>query len=73
MPLPGAVPDAGVGAGGVQIPKVEVQVSGTFQSNPGIPPVGATGTDVQAQWVVPNAIARQALGRDLSGAPQTSP
>jgi hypothetical protein len=49
------------------IPKLEVQVSGTFQSNPGLPPVGATGTDVQALWVVPNAIAKQALGRDLSG------
>jgi hypothetical protein len=49
------------------IPKIEVQVSTTFQSNPGLPPVGATGTDLQALWVVPNAIAKQYLGRDLSG------
>jgi hypothetical protein len=49
------------------IPKIEVQVSATFQSNPGLPPVGVTGTDLQAQWVVPNAIIKQYLGRDLSG------
>jgi hypothetical protein len=57
----------GSGLAAYTIPKVEVQVSGTFQSNPGLPPVGVTGTDLAALWVVPNAVARQALGRDLSG------
>jgi len=49
------------------IPKVDVQLSATFQSNPGLPPVGATGTDQSALWVVPNSVVKQTLGRDLSG------
>jgi hypothetical protein len=51
------------------IPKVDVQVSGTWQSNPGLNPVSPQpgGTNVRALWVVPNSIAQQALGRPLSG------
>jgi len=52
------------------IPKAEIQVGLTFSSNPGIPPVGATDASVAANWVVPNAVVRQSLGRDLSGGAQ---
>ena len=41
------------------IPRVDVLVSGTFQS--------VRGPEVQANWVVPNAIVMQTLGRPLSG------
>ena len=41
------------------IPKVDVQVSGTWQSNP--------GPDLSANYNVPNAEAKKSLGRDLSG------
>jgi hypothetical protein len=41
------------------IPRVDVQVSGTWQSNP--------GPEIQANYVVSNALAKQTLGRDLSG------
>jgi hypothetical protein len=54
------------------IPKIDVQVSGTWQSNPGLNPVSPQpgGTNVRALWVVPNAVAQQALGRPLSGGAQ---
>ena len=42
-----------------QIPKVDVLVSGTFQST--------VGAQLQANWNVPNAIVAQTLGRSLSG------
>jgi carboxypeptidase family protein len=41
------------------LPKVGVQVSGTWSSNP--------GPALAANYVVSNAIARQSLGRNLSG------
>ena len=41
------------------IPKADVLVSGTFQS--------VRGPELQANWVVSNAIAMQTLGRPLSG------
>jgi hypothetical protein len=41
------------------IPKVDVLVSGTFQSTP--------GDALAANWNVPNAIVQQTLGRPLSG------
>ncbi|MEO8258880.1 MAG: carboxypeptidase regulatory-like domain-containing protein [Acidobacteriota bacterium] len=41
------------------IPKVDVQVSGTFQSRP--------GTQLAANWVVPTAVVAQTLGRPLAG------
>jgi len=41
------------------IPKVAVQVSATWQSNP--------GPELAANYNVPNAVVRQTLGRDLSG------
>jgi hypothetical protein len=41
------------------IPKVDVQVSGTFQSRP--------GGSLAANWVVSSAIVAQTLGRPLSG------
>jgi Carboxypeptidase regulatory-like domain len=44
------------------IPKVGVQVSGTWQSNP--------GPQLAANYVVSNAIVKQSLGRDLSGGAQ---
>jgi hypothetical protein len=40
------------------IPKVDIQVSGTWASLP--------GADIRAQYVVTSAIARPSLGRDLS-------
>jgi hypothetical protein len=39
------------------IPKIDVQLSGTFQSSPGIP--------LDANWTVSNAVAAQSLGRNL--------
>jgi hypothetical protein len=41
------------------IPRVDVLVSGTIQS--------VRGPEIQANWVVPNAIVMQTLGRPLSG------
>jgi hypothetical protein len=41
------------------IPKVTVQVSGTWQSTP--------GTEIQANQVVPSSVVQQTLGRPLSG------
>jgi hypothetical protein len=41
------------------IPRVDVQVSGTFQSRP--------GGSLAANWVVPTAVIAQTLGRPLSG------
>ncbi len=41
------------------IPRVDVQVSGTFQSRP--------GGSLAANWVVPTATVAQTLGRPLSG------
>jgi hypothetical protein len=41
------------------IPKVDVLVSGTYQSQP--------GDQLAANWNVPNAIVQQTLGRPLSG------
>ena len=41
------------------IPKVDVLVSGTYQSQP--------GEQLAANWNVPNAIVQQTLGRPLSG------
>jgi hypothetical protein len=46
-------------AGTYAIPKIDVQLSGTFQSSPGLP--------LAANWNVPNAVAAQSLGRNLSG------
>jgi hypothetical protein len=45
--------------GSYVIPRVDVQVAGTFQSRPGV--------SLAANLVVPNAVARQSLGRNLSG------
>jgi hypothetical protein len=39
------------------IPKIDVQLSGTFQSSPGIP--------LEANWTASNAVAAQSLGRNL--------
>jgi hypothetical protein len=52
------------------IPKADVQVGMTFSSNPGVPPVGRVDASVAANWVVPNSVVRQSLGRDLSGGVQ---
>ena len=46
------------GASSYTIPKIDVLVSGTFQSSP--------GSTLAANWVIPNATVRQWLGRDLS-------
>jgi hypothetical protein len=46
------------GASSYTIPRVDVLVSGTFQSSP--------GAVLQANWIIPNATVRQWLGRDLS-------
>ena len=46
------------GAASYTIPKVDVLVSGTFQSSP--------GAVLAANWIIPNAVVRQWLGRDLS-------
>ena len=47
------------GLASYQIPKVDVLVSGTFQST--------VGAQLQANWNVPNAVVAQTLGRPLSG------
>ena len=41
------------------IPRIDVQVATTWQSRP--------GPELAANWVVPNAIVIQSLGRPLSG------
>jgi hypothetical protein len=41
------------------VPKVDVQVSGTFQSR--------SGPELSANWNVPTALVQQTLGRPLSG------
>ncbi len=46
-------------AGSYTIPKIDVQVAGTFTSSPGIP--------LQAEWAVPTSVAAESLGRPLSG------
>ena len=46
-------------AGSYIVPKLDVQVAFTLTSSPGVP--------LQADWVIPNAVARQWLGRDLAG------
>jgi hypothetical protein len=46
-------------AGSYVIPKVDVMLSGTFQSSPAEP--------LQANWTVSNAIVQQTLGRPLAG------
>ena len=43
------------------VPKVDIQVSGTWRSDP--------GDDLAANYVVSNAIASQSLGRNLSACP----
>ena len=48
--------------GSYTVPRVDVRVSASFQSIPGPP--------LQANLVVPNAIVRQTLGRDLAGGAQ---
>jgi hypothetical protein len=56
------------------VPKIDVQVSGTWSSTSG--PVGnlfaSGGLDVLANYPVPNALIRPSLGRDLSGGAQTA-
>jgi hypothetical protein len=47
------------GLGSYMIPKVAIQVSGTFQSKPGV--------QLAANYLVTNAIAGPSLGRPLSG------
>ncbi len=46
------------GASSYTIPKIDVLLSGTFQSSP--------GATLAANWIIPNATVRQWLGRDLS-------
>jgi hypothetical protein len=46
-------------AGSYVIPRIDVQLAGTFTSSPGVP--------LQANWAVPTAVAAQTLGRPLSG------
>jgi hypothetical protein len=46
------------GAASYTIPRIDVLLSGTFQSSP--------GSTLAANWVIPNATVRQWLGRDLS-------
>jgi hypothetical protein len=48
--------------GSYTVPRIDVRVSGSFQSIPGPP--------LQANLVVPNATVRQTLGRDLAGGAQ---
>jgi hypothetical protein len=45
--------------GSYVVPKVDLQVAGTFQSRPGV--------SLAANLVVPNATVRQSLGRNLAG------
>ncbi len=47
------------GLGSYTIPRVDVQVSGTFQSRP--------GSQIAANYIVSSAIVAQTLGRPLSG------
>ena len=47
------------GLAAYMIPKIEVQVSGTWQSRP--------GPELAANWDVPSATVAQSLGRPLSG------
>jgi hypothetical protein len=47
------------------IPKITLQVSGTFQSDP--------GPELAANWNVPNAIVKTSLGRDLAGSAPNVP
>jgi hypothetical protein len=47
------------GLGSYTIPRLEVQVSGTFQSRP--------GSQIAANLVVPSAVVGETLGRPLSG------
>jgi len=47
------------GLGSYTIPKLDVRVSGTFQSKP--------GAQLSANYNVPNAVAAASLGRSLSG------
>jgi hypothetical protein len=47
------------GLGSYTIPKIDVQVSGTFQSRP--------GGELVANWAVPSAVVAQTLGRPLAG------
>jgi hypothetical protein len=49
-------------AGSYIIPKIDVMLSGTFQSSPAEP--------LQANWTVSSAIVAQTLGRPLSGGAQ---
>jgi len=53
-----------------EVPKVDLQVGLTFSSNPGIPPVGRIDASVAANWVVPNSVVREIIGRNLSGGAQ---
>jgi hypothetical protein len=46
-------------AGSYIVPKLDVQVAFTLTSSPGVP--------LEANWNIPNAVARQWLGRDLAG------
>jgi Carboxypeptidase regulatory-like domain len=46
-------------AGSYIVPKLDVQVAFTLTSSPGVP--------LEANWIIPNATARQWLGRDLAG------
>jgi hypothetical protein len=45
------------------VPKLDIQVAATFQSRPGV--------SLAANLVVPNATARQSLGRNLAGGVQS--
>jgi hypothetical protein len=47
------------GLGTYTIPKIDVQISGTFQSRP--------GGELSANWTVSSAVIAQSLGRPLSG------
>src|SRR4029434_3133417 len=46
------------GTGSYIIPKVDVQIGGTFSSLPGVP--------LQANVIAPSAVVSQSLGRNLS-------
>ena len=46
------------GTGSYLVPKIDVQIGGTFSSLPGVP--------LSANVIVPNAVVRQSLARDLS-------
>jgi hypothetical protein len=52
------------------IPKIDVQVSGIFRSQPNTAPTnnpGSTGASQAANLIVPNAVVQSALGRPLAG------